>query len=277
MQNSISVIIPVYNRRDVVCRAINSALSQSLKAEEIIVVDDGSTDGTYEKIKHDYPDVQTIRIDHSGVSAARNAGIKIAKGEWIAFLDSDDEWKKDKLKIQMDFIKKYPEIVFFHTDEKWVRKGKVVNPPVKYKKSGGDVFFNNLPITMIGASTVMIKKTAFESIGLFDEKMPVCEDYDLWLRMSLVYPVGYIDEKLTVKYGGNPCQLSLTIPHQDEWRIYSLVKLLTNNELNAMQDKLIAVKLELKKKIDIVLNGLRKKEMVKEIQHYEKILKDYNI
>lgn len=275
MKNSVSVVIPVYNRKPVICRAVESALRQTFKPDEIILVDDGSTDGTTEIITQLYPSVRCISIKHSGVSAARNCGIHAAAGEWIAFLDSDDEWEKDKLKIQMKDLENHPQAVFSHTQEKWIRGGKTVNPPKKYLKSGGDVFFRSLPLTMIAASTVIVKKSILVSLGGFDERMPVCEDYDLWLRIACYYPARYIDEKLTIKYGGNPDQLSLTVPFQDKWRIHSLVQLLENHSLNMDVEKKLAVKNELAKKLKIILTGLSKKNLISEMAYYEDLQKKW--
>ena len=136
----ISVVIPVYNRPLLVKRAIESVLGQSHKASEIIVVDDGSTDETADTLKS-FKNIKIITQKNSGVSSARNRGIKEASGKWIAFLDSDDIWHKDKLKLQSEFHDKNPQIQFSHTLEEWVRDGKIVKQKKQHQKPQGFCFY----------------------------------------------------------------------------------------------------------------------------------------
>ena len=124
---NISVVIPTYNRKHTLPRAIASVLNQTLQPTEIIMVDDGSTDGTADWIQETYPRINPIRQSNKGVSAARNIGIKSAKCDWIALLDSDDEWLPDKLERQVEAFNQNPGIKLCHTEEIWIRNGVRVN------------------------------------------------------------------------------------------------------------------------------------------------------
>ncbi|MBT6957817.1 MAG: glycosyltransferase family 2 protein, partial [Opitutae bacterium] len=128
----VSVIIPTFNRLGYLPRSLGSVLAQSYDDYELIVVDDGSTDQTVDAIQQDYPSVNLIEQENKGVSAARNAGIRAASGEWIALLDSDDEWLPGKLNSQMNALESHPEYRLCHTEEIWIRDGVRVNPTNKY-------------------------------------------------------------------------------------------------------------------------------------------------
>ena len=215
----ISVVIPSYNRKDFLKRSIDSAINQTKKPLEIIVVDDGSTDGTETMIKSDYDFVKFIKQKNKGVSAARNIGIKVSVGEWICFLDSDDEWKKDKLEKQIIAMKSNPGYKFFHSNEIWIKNGIRINQKKKHKKYGGDIFDKCLDMCRISPSSVMIDKTVFDEVGNFNENLVVCEDYELWLRICDKYRVFFIDEPLIIKYGGHQGQLSYSIESIENHRI----------------------------------------------------------
>ena len=214
----ISVVIPTYNRKHTLPRALDSVLAQSYQPFEIIVIDDGSNDGTFDLIKSKYPSINLLEshkpskslkgYSQKGVSVARNVGIKQSKGDWIALLDSDDEWIPDKLIKQVQLLKKNEGSVFCHTNEIWIRNGIRVNQHKKHQKYGGYIFKECLDICRISPSSALIHKSIFEDIGLFDESLKVCEDYDLWLRITSNYPVLFLDEFLIKKYGGHEDQLS---------------------------------------------------------------------
>jgi len=230
----LSVVIPTYNRYILLKRAINSLLTQTYPVDEIIVVDDGSTDNTKQIIK-DFPNITYIYQENRGVSAARNVGIQRAKNEWIAFLDSDDEWHSEKLQKQIDFHRKNPDILMSYTDEVWIRNGKNVKIPKKYRKIGKDVFLENISYCNIAPSSVMLHKSIFEAIGFFDESLRVCEDYDLWLRILVEFEAGLLNEKLINKYAGHDEQLGFT-KGLDKYRVVSLEKIVKS--LNTGEKKL---------------------------------------
>ena len=266
----ISVVIPTYNRVKMLERAISSIYKQTLAPAEIIVVDDGSQDSTREMISRKYPQVNYVKQDRQGVSVARNAGIKIAQGNWIALLDSDDEWLPRKLEEQAHMAKRKPTISLIHCDETWFRNGKHVNQKKYHKKSGGQLFSVSLLRCMISPSSVFIKKTLLDRHGGFDELLPACEDYDLWLRITAQEKVGFIDKSLVHKHGGHADQLSESIPILDQYRIQSLYKIIVEEPLTSGQRQ--QVKEVLCKKLDLVLNGAKKrghKDLIKRIEKIE--------
>ena len=271
MDNSIvnvSVIIPTYNRKNLLKRALHSVSNQTFIPREIIVVDDGSSDGTKDWVLERFPDVRYIYQDNSGVSSARNSGIKEAIGSWIAFLDSDDEWMSNKLEQQKGVINSFQEAWLCHTNEIWIRNGIRVNQMKKHQKYGGNVFENCLDICRISPSSVLIKKEVFEMVGLFDESLKVCEDYDLWLRITAVLPVIFLDQPLIIKYGGHTDQLSRVDSGIEKYRIQSLEKILSSNSLSISQSK-IAIS-QLIKKLKIFSNGLEKRNKYEELNNYIK-------
>jgi glycosyltransferase involved in cell wall biosynthesis len=258
----VSVIIPAYNRAYILGEAIDSVLSQKFKDLELIVVDDGSDDET-EKVVSSYTHRLTyIYQEHRGVSAARNRGIEHAQGDYLAFLDSDDLWLKDKLYLQMKFMESHPEVLICYTEEIWIRKGVRVNPMKKHRKYSGMIFEHCLPLCIISPSSVLIARSLLEKIGGFDEELEACEDYDLWLRISAQYPVYLIDAPLIVKRGGHADQLSKKIEGQDRFRIRALIKLLEGDSLAPHQREL-AWK-ELNRKCEIYGKGCIKRGKEKE-------------
>ena len=270
---NISVVIPSYNRKEFLKRSIDSAINQTKKPFEIIVVDDGSTDGTETMIKSDYDFVKFIKQKNKGVSAARNIGIEVSIGEWICFLDSDDEWKKDKLEKQIIAMESNPCYKFFHSNEIWIKNGIRINQKKKHKKYGGDIFDKCLDMCRISPSSVMIDKTVFDEVGNFNENLVVCEDYELWLRICDKYRVFFIDEPLIIKYGGHQGQLSYSIESIENHRIKALEHLILGN-LNR-KNKRHAIQMLLSK-LNIYLKGLVKRRKSDEIAVYEEKIKVWN-
>ena len=230
----VSTVIPTFNRGWSVCRAIESVLCQDYPHIETIVVDDGSNDDTPQKLAPYAGRVRIIKQTNKGVSAARNAGIRASSGELIAFLDSDDLWKKDKISKQTAFFAEHPNALICQSEEIWIRNGKRVNPAAKHKKPSGMIFVPSLHLCLVSPSAVMMKPSLFQEKGLFDENLPACEDYDFWLRTSVDTPVHLIDHMGVVKYGGHEDQLSKN--HSlDRYRIYAIEKLLESTALSRRQ------------------------------------------
>ncbi len=270
---SVSVVIPTYNRVHLLERSLDSALGQTLAADEIIVVDDGSTDNTVATLKSMYPEVKLIQQDNLGVSAARNTGISAARHEWIALLDSDDVWHENKLERQITALKDAPEYLICHSDEIWIRNGVRVNQMNKHKKAGGHIFQHCLPLCAISPSAVLIHRSLFEEIGLFDETLPACEDYELWLRICSRYPVLYIDEALITKHGGHDDQLSRQHWGMDRFRIQALNKIVSESKLND-SDRDAAIKMMLNK-INIYLAGAEKHGNTEHVDEFKLLLKKH--
>ena len=226
----VSAIIPTFNRGWIIAEAVESILDQNYPNIETIVIDDGSTDDTAKKLSPYLDKITYLQQGNKGVSAARNLGIKKSSGQFTAFLDSDDLWTNEKISCQIDFFQSNPEAMICQTEELWIRNGKRVNPKHKHKKLSGMIFEPSLELCLVSPSAVMIKKELFGITGLFDENLPACEDYDLWLRISTTLPIFLIDKPYTIKKGGHADQLSAN--HSlDKYRIKSIQKLLRNNSL----------------------------------------------
>ena len=249
----ISAVIPSYNRRHTLERALQSVFAQTSPVDEVIVVDDGSTDGSSDMVRLRFPQVTVISQPNQGVSAARNRGIVAAQFEWIALLDSDDSWLPQKIDRVRNAWQQQPDFVLYHSDEIWMRHGVRVNPMQKHRKSGGWIFEQCLPLCAISPSTTVIGKSTLESVGMFDEKLPACEDYDLWLRICHRFPVHHIAELLVTRYGGHSDQLSQRYPMMDRFRIRALQRLLNSESLKpGYRD---AAEAMLRYKLDILLKG----------------------
>ena len=261
----ISVIIPTFNRAWSLGRAVDSVLAQTLAPEEIIVVNDGSTDHTAELLA-DYEGFITVLTQpNAGVSSARNTGIRHSTGEWVALLDSDDEWKPEKLACQADFFQAHPDALICQTQEIWIRNGVRVNPMDKHRKPSGMIFEPSLHLCLVSPSAVMIKKTLFENKGMFRPDFPVCEDYEFWLRVSVDTPIHLIDEAMTVKYGGHADQLSRR-HSQDRFRIEAIRDLVESGTLSEKQQA--AAISVLRKKCRIYGNGCAKRGREEEARIY---------
>ena len=232
-KQQISVIIPTLNRCHILARAIESVLNQTLRPHEIIVVDNGSIDGSLEMIRLKYPSVKLLHEKKPGVSCSRNKGIKAAVGTWVSLLDSDDEWTPNKLQRQIEGSVECEESIrVVHTNEIWKKNGVPINQMKKHKKSGGDIFDSCLLLCCISPSSSLLRRNLFDEIGYFDENLPACEDYDLWLRICSKEKVLFIDENLTIKHGGHDDQLSKKYWGMDRFRVYSLEKLIWSGELS---------------------------------------------
>ncbi len=268
----ITVIIPTHNRRDTLARALDSVLAQTLEPAEVIVVDDGSSDDTRNLVAG-YPQVRYLYQGNAGVSSARNLGIDAARGEWLAFLDSDDEWQPDKLRQQQALLRNNPNLKICHTEEIWIRNGRRVNAMKKHAKSGGNIFHRCLPLCVISPSSVIIHKSIFESVGTFDPDLPACEDYDLWLRICARYPVGFVESPQIIKYGGHEDQLSRRFWGMDRFRITALEKIIGSGALCG--DDLHQAIQTLIEKAAILEHGASKRGRIEEATHYQTLQQHY--
>ena len=268
----VSVILPTYNRAWVLAEAVESVLTQDYPHLELIVVDDGSTDGTPALLATFGNRLRCIRQANQGVSAARNTGIRAAQGELIALLDSDDTWLPGKLTAQVAFFEDHPQALICQTEEIWIRNGVRVNPGQRHRKQSGMLFERSLALCLISPSAVMLRRSLLDDVGLFDTSLPACEDYDLWLRITRQYPVHLIDTPLIVKRGGHADQLS-RMPGLDQYRIRSIARLLHSGELAASQRS--AAIAMLRKKCAIYAQGCRKRNRLADADHYERLAARY--
>jgi len=277
----VSVIIPTYNRAHVLTRAVNSVISQTYAPNQVIIVDDGSSDNTREVINQYKQEILNefkgeilyLYQENQGVSSARNLGIKQSKGDWIAFLDSDDYWLPNKLERQLEESMKNHQVNVIHTDEVWIRNGKRVNACRHHEKHGGWIYRHCLPLCCISPSSVLIKKEVFEQVGLFDESLPACEDYDLWLKICHKYEVLYIPERLIVKTGGHEDQLSKAFWGMDRFRVKALMNALRNLPLSIEEKKYTIDTLT--QKLKILAIGCQKHKRYEQADLYSDLYKQY--
>jgi hypothetical protein len=267
----VSVIIPTYNRWPMVREAVESVLSQRYGDFETIVVDDGSTDGSAEKLAMYRTALRLVVQANRGVAAARNVGASVATGKYLAFLDSDDLWSPKKLAIQTAFMQQKPGVAICQTEEIWLRRGVRVNPKAKHRKPSGDIFRPSLDLCLVSPSAVMMTKELFERMGGFDVTFPVCEDYDLWLRIAVEHAVPLISMPLITKRGGQPDQLSHSLWGMDRFRIRALLKLLRTGLVGEKRGWVLEA---LRHKTAVVAQGARKRGRVQEAQHYEQQLSE---
>ena len=253
----VSVVIPTYNRADFLHEAIASVLQQDYPHVDLIVVDDGSRDGTAAVVSGFGTAVQYLWQENRGVSAARNRGVAASTGDLIAFLDSDDLWLPSKVSAQVAYFEAHPDMQACHTDEIWIRRGVRVNERRVHRKQGGWQFLASLPRCLISPSAIMMRRTLWDRLGGFDESLPACEDYDLWLRLTAVVPVGFLPQRLVVKRGGHADQLSRRTPVLDRYRIKALEKALATP---LPPDHRRAVLEQLAAKCRIVAQGARKRQ-----------------
>jgi GT2 family glycosyltransferase len=269
----VSVIIPTYNRWPLVGAAVESVLAQSFKDFELIVIDDGSTDGTAQKLGKYGTCLRLYSQMRSGVSAARNLGVKKARGRYLAFLDSDDLWRPEKLAVQVEFMGRHPVFQICQTEEIWVRNGVRVNPRLIHQKPAGDIFMRSLELCLVSPSAVMMTKDLFDAAGGFDESLPVCEDYDLWLRIAVDHQVALIAEPLVIKRGGHADQLSRSLWGMDRYRVAALQKLLRSGIGGARREAVLAI---LRRKVAILARGARKRGKAQEAGDYEAKLAEFD-
>ena len=263
----ISVIIPTFDRRALVIEALASVCAQRGIDTEVILVDDGSTDGTRNAVEEKFGTrVRVISTENRGVAAARNLGVRHSCGEWIAFLDSDDLWLRGKLAAQLEFFDTHPDADICQTDELWVRNGVRVNPCAHHRKLSGDIFAPSLRTCLVSPSAVMLRRSLFRHSGGFDETLLACEDYDLWLRIARHTPVWLVPSPLVVKRGGHADQLSRRFWGMDRFRIAALLRLLAEGDLSPQQQA--ATVTILAEKCIILAQGAARRGRIEEAQRY---------
>jgi glycosyltransferase involved in cell wall biosynthesis len=274
----VSVIIPTYNRAGLLREAIQSVLDQDyfLRSDassfELLVIDDGSADNTRDIVASSGDRVKYHFQAHRGVSSARNLGLAHAQGDYIAFLDSDDLWKKDKLSAQMSFMKTFPHARVCCTEEIWIRRGAFVNPKKKHRKYSGRIFDKVLSLCLLSLSSALLRREVFEEIGKFDEELPVCEDYDFGIRLAQRYPVYFLPKPLIIKRGGHPDQLSRQFWGMDRFRVKALEKAL---HLPLTSDQEWLVRQEIVRKCQILVEGFRKRDKEEEAEEFLALIDKY--
>ncbi|HMO16641.1 MAG TPA: glycosyltransferase family A protein [Oligoflexia bacterium] len=272
---SCSVIIPTYNREQITERALQSVFKQTAQPSQIILVNDGSTE-PYNNIINisKQRGVDYFKTKHSGVSAARNSGLRKASGEWICFLDSDDEWLPEKLEKQLEYISNNRGALFVQSLEKWIKGDKEVSIPKHLIPASGPAFARSLDLCCISASTCMIHHSLVDKVGFFDERLLVCEDYDYWLRALTFTDIHLIGIPLSIKYNSTANQLSDSEIAIDRFRVFSLLKYLSIENFPENNKKLALSKLI--EKLDILITGARKRGLERDYLLYEMLLMNVN-
>lgn len=276
MDPLVSVIIPVYNRYELLKEAVSTVMGQSFTDFELIVVDDGSTDMTSTIQLYYKKDPRFIykKIEHNGMPGfVRNTGVKEAKGTYLAFLDSDDLWMKSKLEKQVQFLKSNPGIRLVHTRERWIRSGKEISQKGQNYQRSGMIFSDALVKCIIGPSTVVLEKELFLETGGFREDLEIAEDYELWLKVTDRNEAGYIDEPLITKRAGHGEQLSGKYGQIEIFRIRALYDLVEAKYFTGPHLK--QARQELARKSRIYAAGCRKRGRYEEGARYEKLARRY--
>ncbi len=273
----VSVIIPTYNRHAMLREALGSVLAQRDVDFELIIIDDGSTDGTAhlldELTKRD-PRLIAMYTENRGPAAARNRGVELARASWIAFLDSDDLWTPTKLARQLEFMRRNPAYQIAQCQEIWVRGGRRVNPGARHRKEAGDIFIRSLRTCLISPSAVIMSTNLFREMGGFDESMCAAEDYDLWLRVLIDHEIGLLDDALVTRRAGHSDQLSL-MTAIDRFRILALMKLLASDRIPI--EKRIAASDVLIEKSRIYGNGLRRRGRIGLAEFYDRVASEASL
>jgi glycosyltransferase involved in cell wall biosynthesis len=257
---SVAVVIPVFNREEELLRAVDSLRNQTWLPTEWIVVDDGSDHGAvnHRSLIENAGGLFLPLPENVGVAGARNAGVAASSSDWIAFLDSDDEWHPRKLELQLAWHSQHPEVRISQVQEQWVRSGKPVRKPSGWEQRGGDLFEIALRQCVIGPSCVLIRRDLWKEVGGFDERFRVCEDYELWLRITRKEKIGLVEDgPLVTKHAGHQDQLSFTTPALDRFRILALLKLLGGGELHEVEHSQVTTMI--REKAEIVAQGAEKR------------------
>ena len=266
-QPLVSVIIPTHDRLKMLLEAIESVQAQTYVPTELIVVDDGSTDGTAELVRNQHG-VNLLQISHTGCpGAVRNAGMDIAKGDYLAFLDSDDLWMPGKLSAQMEILLACPDVPLVHCREIWIRDGKPVSQASQRHQREGQLFPDAVHKCVIGPSTVVLHRSILSAAGRFREDLEIAEDYELWLRVTALFQVAYCDQALVTKRAGHGDQLSERHGQIERFRIAALAPLVATRRW--AEPKQSIAQRELARKCLIYAAGARKRGRDSEADRYE--------
>lgn len=270
----VSIILPTFNRSQFLEQAVKSVVHQTFTEWELLVVDDGSDDESWRTIKkfHDSR-IFYLYQRNQGVSRARNTGIQFSRFPWVCFLDSDDYWEPTKLQRQLEILECHPHYRVIYTDETWIRKGRRVNPKKIHRKYCGWIYHRCLPLCIISPSSILLDRSIVQKLGLFDEDFPVCEDYEMWLRISSRYPIFFLEEPLIVKVGGHAGQLSQSLWGLDRYRVKAMTKTYSSGGLTVQQAVWTARQIVAKARI--LAKGFTNRKKCLEAQKYQEIVQTW--
>jgi len=232
-QVSVSVVIPVYNNQPYVAAAVRSVLAQTRPPAEVIVVDDGSTDGTAQELEPYRNSIKYVYQQNRGEPAARNRGIREAASEYIAFLDGDDLWLPNKLELQTEYLRRHCNYALVYTDMSTFDENGIIDESVKDRfrmtLPSGRIFQALFMKALFGSGTVVFRKECVEKVGYFDEDLLVGSDYEMWLRIARNFELGVVDKPLlmyrhhaTMSTRG----LGLSMRRGVPWEVAVLLKIL---------------------------------------------------
>jgi len=252
--------------------AIASVAAQTYRDFALVVVDDGSGDASAHvaaaAMRAGGLDGLLLARREGGVAAARNAGVRAVDSRWIAFLDSDDLWLPDKLGRQMAWLAARPAYRIAQTEERWLEYGRVRNPRAWHRKEER-LFRRSLERCLVSPSAVVIARELYQRCGGFDEAFALCEDYELWLRLTREEPVGLVPETLVVKRGGHPGQLSRSTWGLDRYRVAALLKLLATASLAVAERD--AVRATIAAKCGVLAHGADRRGRWDEAERYRRL------
>lgn len=219
-QPLVSVILPTHNRLPYLREAMSSVLMQDYEQFELLIIDDGSTDGT-QTAMHSFrhPRVHYHALPNRGAASARNTGLQLARGSLVAFIDSDDVWHDRKLSLQVQQFHAQPALGMVATNFRYVDAAQhPVSDPAKpfgyqIKDFIGDILDIEFPMA---TSTMMVRRAVFDQVGLFNDKLRISEDLDLWVRIGLAFPVAYLDQVL-VSIRLHEAHLMRSTPRHQVW------------------------------------------------------------
>lgn len=267
---TVDVVIPTFERREQTLRAVESVFAQSYSEFEVFVVEDGSSAFAAEAQKTADKSFHYFQSkENRGPSHARNFGASRGSGEFLAFLDSDDLWHKEKLEKQLKYLNENPDIQWVHTNESWIKDGRKILPKSIHRKQGGQFLERAFALCLISPSAVLFRRSFFEKTGGFLETLRVAEDYEYWLRLLIDYPIGYLEEQLTIKMAGNWEQLSSTreIDRQRVLALHRFYRLYKNHpEFIRLQESFFQAIL---RKIEILEKGATKYNRPEKLKEYQ--------
>ncbi|MDH5721442.1 MAG: glycosyltransferase [Spirochaetia bacterium] len=263
-------IIPSYRRPRLTLEAVESVKNQSIADIKIFVIEDGCGQIDPKVFQSDSRIKHIVTPDNKGPSAARNLGASLGKSPYLAFLDSDDLWEKEKLERQIEFLEQNKEYNWVHTNEKWIKNGVEIKQKNIYLKQGGFFIERLFSRCLISPSSAMFRRSFWEKEGQFCETFRVAEDFELWLRLNFLYSIGFIEKPLTIKRSGTWEQLSssLEIDRQRVLALHRFFRLYKRHPLFAKISK--SWQKEILYKTRILIKGAAKYKRSERLREYQK-------